>query len=148
MRISYWSSDVCSSDLRRMTQRIHIAFHLDSPFSAVLPAIIVAGLLQPEPALDVPHVGAQKKGGSNGPARMPDQAMSVTRMPSVVFATLIFLHRVHAVVRVCGHHRAHRRGSGTVSICDGDSRYRHRSAEPPSALQSLIRISYAGFCLE
>src|SRR3546814_14361514 len=90
-----------------MTQRIHIAFHLDSPFSTVLPAIIVAGLLQPEPALDVPHVGAQKKGGSNGPARMPDQAMSVTRMPSVVFATLLFLNRVPAADRVSRPPRAH-----------------------------------------
>src|SRR3546814_10331973 len=127
MRISDWSSDVCSSDLEVLS--------LDSVGDGVIQGAGVRVVLRADAGTEqisalADRVGAQLKA-------VPDQAMSVTRMPSVVFATLIFLHRVHAVDRVCGHHRAHRRGSGTV-----------RSEEHTSELQSLMRISYAVFCLK
>src|SRR3546814_7456084 len=111
MRISDWSSDVCSSDLRELLRRIA--------------ALIVAR-----------HVLRALAG----------QGADKTGLVLEVVATVVKLH----VVPVTGH-----ADIGAVAIHarrseDMGAVHRHalRSEEHTSELQSLMRNSYAVFCLK
>src|SRR3546814_4276542 len=117
MRISDWSSDVCSSDLQALLRRraedtprrqreVGIAALLGTADAAAE----LVKLRQAEHVGTVDHHGV---GGRDVEARLDD----VGRQQDVVLA----------VVEV-GHHR--------------------RSEEHTSELQSLMRISYAVFCLK
>src|SRR3546814_5480176 len=108
MRISDWSSDVCSSDL----------YHLR-------------------------HRGTARPGGARGdacavaarPRLAGDRCLPALRQPSPHHAAFPRHHRAGA-----RPHRAHAGRHG------GDPRL--RSEEHTSELQSLMRISYAVFCLK
>src|SRR3546814_2772943 len=103
MRISDWSSDVCSSDLERRSDDRSARHHGDGC-----------------PSLDVrrarDHPNARHARKASGPTQI---------YPYHPFA---------------GH--AGRRGPHRLR------RYRRRSEEHTSELQSLMRISYAVFCLK
>src|SRR3546814_7896083 len=104
MRISDWSSDVCSSDLQsisRLRARLHLL------------------LRTPQPRLSRPVAGP----------RFRDQAV--------------------LQAECCGAARC-RAAQAWLPVFDDFARrqYRSRSEEHTSELQSLMRISYAVFCLK
>src|SRR3546814_6349597 len=102
MRISDWSSDVCSSDL--IVQRPGEAFRRRRDLNARL------------------AVGTVVDDDANGLDRAA------------------LLQRRHAVQQPAEPFRP--------AIGGGAKRYTHRSDEHTSQLQSLMRISYAVFCLK
>src|SRR3546814_1392593 len=111
MRISDWSSDVCSSDLRRQQQGVgeHV----------VETATVTAD--HDDPPRLVLHRGVERQ-------------LEVGR----VLGLGVTLH--HGAVGA--HQREGALGHG-VKVAD-----RERSEEHTSELQSLMRISYAVFCLK
>src|SRR3546814_2679273 len=126
MRISDWSSDVCSSDLRR--QRLpgkHLP-HQDAPEG-----------LRPGP-LPVRGKGAQPvvQGADEdrGAAQARDRGVVPRPQPGGVGAPV--------TSGSGGAGQAGHREQG------GKTRLRGSSEEHTSELQSLMRISYAVFCLE
>src|SRR3546814_2937098 len=129
MRISDWSSDVCSSDLNLTGSRATVALHRISiavalpiepePFRAV-DAELGAGV-PVEDALDG-HV-AQRAGDHHGLRHLGDDADGVD------------LLGVDLQDLLPGRHLLFARAGG-------------RSEEHTSELQSLMRISYAVFCLK
>src|SRR3546814_1036068 len=116
MRISDWSSDVCSSDLLRL-ERADIGLDLG----------IDAGEFV---ALDRLHRFA-----STVPQRRAGEGGTIARRPSAVQFG-VGLGRL-----CCGGHRT-REERGT------EQAQQIRSEEHTSELQSLMRISYAVFCLK
>src|SRR3546814_6121684 len=107
MRISDWSSDVCSSDLHRLTRR-HVGDH----------AVRVVGDVAAQPgevAARHRRAGHHQEGGL-GEARDGEVGLDAA-----------------AVVQPLGV---------------DDAARRHKSEEHTSELQSLMRISYAVFCLK
>src|SRR3546814_4792178 len=115
MRISDWSSDVCSSDLgQRIFGRKTIK------------------RLQPETAAkSLPLVGLRFD-----PRRLAHPAHCVEPLKPRKFG---LSRRRH------GRFPAK---SGTVPVCASAFQNVRRSEEHTSELQSLMRISYAGFCLK
>src|SRR3546814_2128606 len=120
MRISDWSSDVCSSDLqhqRRSADRWPIAAYVRGTacFRAANPK------------------GSSSEAGANG-FQIVDRVVSPP-----------FLHELHQRLvpkrrdRLILHHEE---GARRIGLNRG------RSAEHTSELQSLMRISYAVFCLK
>src|SRR3546814_8703299 len=119
MRISDWSSDVCSSDLyaRSPPARFRAAGGCDGP---------------PAPGrspVPVPHSASRPTGHAS--ARPPRSSSGPVRGSS----------RPALPGRSAASSSADGRGG-----CDG--RPRDRSEEHTSELQSLMRISYAVFCLK
>src|SRR3546814_6516994 len=124
MRISDWSSDVCSSDLTgRVAEYAHGL------------AVVVIG--QAVPGHVVEHFGAAVLDAG---ARAVEQVRRIG-------------HRLHAAGDhdigragldqvVAEHDRLH---AGAAHLVDGGGA---RSEEHTSELQSLMRISYAVFCLQ
>src|SRR3546814_1921833 len=108
MRISDWSSDVCSSDLRRLAQRLHggalAGVHLD---------------------------------GEADVAVLDDQARNHAQADDVA-ALRGVLHCLQGVEH--GGFADHTHSLKTPRSC--------RSEAHTSELQSLMRISYAVFCLK
>src|SRR3546814_2920354 len=111
MRISDWSSDVCSSDL---------------------PLVIPA------------KAGIQSSSRSGGPPRLPAR-VGVTRRSGAAFASTLLaplpprpLRRRLQQQRRLALHQLRQRSGDLL----------HRSEEHTSELQSLMRISYAVFCLK
>src|SRR3546814_3086234 len=100
MRISDWSSDVCSSDLRGLVSRVQ------------------------EPA-ELP-AAARRADGGHQPARALRGARFLMATPQASFDDFLKID-----IRV-----------GTVVAAEP------RSEEHTSELQSLMRISYAVFCLK
>src|SRR3546814_4146911 len=112
MRISDWSSDVCSSDLAGVfpTHRSHLRGA--TAYSGALPA------------------WRKKKGPQRGPFHVPAKTpLSACRRR----------HKGDASGRC-------RAGAGGRSFARGPRSF--RSEEHTSELQSLMRISYAVFCLK
>src|SRR3546814_8830230 len=107
MRISDWSSDVCSSDLDRNCTASWSARTCDSGEGRSIGA--------PQPHRDV----------------------------AACWSGLV-AHR-HSVATACPHVRL---SSGWGGKPCGAGRHRPRSEEHTSELQSLMRISYAVFCLK
>src|SRR3546814_2347638 len=124
MRISDWSSDVCASDLARTveTRVIRVEAATDNPERLTL-------LL---PDRDAPVAPTHWSFG---------QLCSLVGAPSGYLrqlpAALAGINMQHGLL-------AHRR----VGENPGDWRRPHRSEEHTSELQSLMRISYAVFCLK
>src|SRR3546814_1366270 len=132
MRISDWSSDVCSSDLYGCyTNYVHPAvqkYNLDLALEAVDAGahdILWDYIRRPEG-----HPSTMVVPGLDGPS-------------SVVVAE--FLADTHDELRVRGAYQ----GASVFGIAatHGDSIAQDRSEEHTSELQSQMRISYAVFCL-
>src|SRR3546814_2910333 len=125
MRISDWSSDVCSSDLHApSTRKTLLALTLAAAFGGFAAIAIRAGLEQPAnaetaaPAV-LPAVSALPTTVAGQP--LPSLAPMLEKVTPAVVSV-----RTRQVVRVSPF---------------------GRSEEHTSELQSLMRISYAGFCL-
>src|SRR3546814_3228300 len=119
MRISDWSSDVCSSDLRPAT----------GPHGKA-----------PRPESSTPTRKSGDRPRSKGPSTLSDcDAEGIAAaMPARAPRRLRSHHPSHCKrMRVLPGHRAHARVARAA-----------RSEEHTSELQSLMRISYAVFCLK
>src|SRR3546814_2529079 len=115
MRISDWSSDVCSSDLDQLFQHDGALRVLD--FTVLLEHFIV-------PARgDANVLLAQQAGSQNGCGRIAGE-----------FILLLHVQGGHGLIAL------------VVETYAGHPA--HRSEEHTSELQSLMRISYAVFCLK
>src|SRR3546814_9516368 len=133
MRISDWSSDVCSSDLHSAGRQAYEQGHIPG-----------ALFLDHEAQLSAP------KTGSNGRHPLPDRSdfsvlmrlQGLTRQSQVVVydgGNSMFASHLWWMLRWLGHEN--------VAILDGGWPA-WRSEEHTSELQSLMRISYAVFCLK
>src|SRR3546814_2948344 len=125
MRISDWSSDVCSSDLRVGERRGTPARH------RLLRGSREARARAPRPGRSRPHPRAHRVDAHRGEPRRPR------------------LHRRPARSgRATGDRRLRNRLLVAVVPEALPGRHRERSEEHTSELQSLMRISYAVFCLQ
>src|SRR3546814_4910207 len=125
MRISDWSSDVCSSELQ-----------LDGALEAAASAAVSRPV---ECRLEFRHgiVGRVAEQAAVVHLRRPHQAVRV-QQPHRVHA---ILHPFEALDHAVAEHRAVKlRAHEAVAVL--------RSDEHTSELQSLMRISYAVFCLK
>src|SRR3546814_3226909 len=121
MRISDWSSDVCSSDLRNRYARADAVARI----AAQIVARIVGAEQRGQPA------ELALKLGASAVALAALQFLAGTDIPCIAVAVRILA--CDAQRHVCGERR----------VDDG-----LRSEEHTSELQSLMRISYAVFCLK
>src|SRR3546814_9158546 len=127
MRISDWSSDVCSSDLPPSWSR---PASTSGPHRRLREAVRERGHVGALTADPVPAAAARRRG-------------RVLRAARAV---------VHGALR---RTRTHRHPGGAQGPAERPEepvrpppRARHRSEEHTSELQSLMRISYAVFCLK
>src|SRR3546814_3784875 len=120
MRISDWSSDVCSSDLNALRRSLIdcVARHPELDSEGVKCHLSNQGYLGLLAALLSPEVYV------HGRFARPDASVEVAR-PSVL----------HILGVLCDRH-------------SGEHRAEARSEEHTSELPSRMRISYAGFCLK
>src|SRR3546814_9179417 len=118
MRISDWSSDVCSSDLIDVDDRVEVLRHLIEQLGVGLGQLVFDGVVVDRPHLL--HVAGtvlhHALGGRVAPAL--DGRLDVPG------GELLAAAEGHVIAQV------------------------ERSEEHTSALQSLMRISYALFCLQ
>src|SRR3546814_3939730 len=121
MRISDWSSDVCSSDLRNPSGELPTLVDRDT---VLHPASVVAQYLDER----YPH-----------PALMPADAASRARVRMVLTHFDRELFPAAAAIRAAPKSPDARRARKQLQ---------ERSEEHTSELQSLMRISYAVFCLK
>src|SRR3546814_6267020 len=134
MRISDWSSDVCSSDL---SVDVQDALHPQQ----VAAAARHQGLQPAHP--DVPgerFVAGQHERAEGGvvPVSMVMVMMMIVIVIGVVVIMRVVVHVLDGVIRLLAQPAHH----------VGALRLRVRSEEHTSELQSLMRISYAVFCLK
>src|SRR3546814_2702721 len=119
MRISDWSSDVCSSDLRpvhRNTSRYAPVAHTSA---AAQPARMSEGKCTPRYTRDRPTIGTNTAiAATTGQRQRVGQASRTSTAASVIEPIAWPLGKLK------------------------------RSEEHTSELQSLMRISYAGYCLK
>src|SRR3546814_1163076 len=119
MRISDWSSGVCSSDLRSIAEDVHDrALRVPGADGSLVPAVAVCRI----PAGD--EQGGQHRGAGGG-VRMLGTGGRV-----------VGAHQLVLQPRVLADRRPHQEDFDMT-----------RSEEHTSELQSLMRISYAVFCL-
>src|SRR3546814_1481976 len=119
MRLSDWSSDVCSSDLFR--QRLQRAGGADRPH----PPQAEGG---PDPHRARPRLPSRRRAqrmSDDATPRRPGTSLSVRLVAAALVWMLLLL------------------GAGGVVLSTA-----FRSEEHTSELQSLMRISYAVFCLK
>src|SRR3546814_3219930 len=120
MRISDWSSDVCSSDLLAVLDQQQEAEHV--------------GVALIEAAEQADHGGEL---GTQAPAARL-QRVELRRQPQVVVREELPDQRLLALIMAVEGALGDAGGAGDVA----------RSEEHTSELQSLMRISYAVFCLK
>src|SRR3546814_2610447 len=125
MRISDWSSDVCSSDLEAVAHAPEGGDQHDSAVRRRDPQVLLSGG-------DVLRLN--QPGGRI--VRQNDEG-EVVRIQR--------LQQHEAGLRLAGNHR---QAEGLVADEAGDGLREGRSEEHTSELQSLMRISYAVFCLK
>src|SRR3546814_5430400 len=118
MRISDWSSDVCSSDLRGQPAPGDLDRH---------------EVHQPRPAVPRPDPGGQYRPDEGG-----RQVRTSPRLQVLDLRDVVDPPGDHPLDRRPGAHHPH------PGAHDRDD----RSEEHTSELQSLMRISYAVFCLK
>src|SRR3546814_8788370 len=111
MRISDWSSDVCSSDLKGVATMLGLSLALAWPIGLVFAFLWIDVVLL---------LRISSLGGMVGAVSAP-------------IAALLFGYPVYAVGLA---------GLALIVL------WRHKSEEHTSELQSLMRISYAVFCLK
>src|SRR3546814_7002146 len=134
MRISDWSSDVCSSDLLLATPE----------YNNSIPGVFKNAIdWASRPPADIPRVFAAKP-------------VAVIGASPGGFGTILAQDAWLSVLRTLGAQlwsgsRLMVSGAGKAFDADGnlvDEAVKERSEEQPSELQSIMRISYAGFCLK
>src|SRR3546814_7587029 len=125
MRISDWSSDVCSSDLERVGQGASVA--LDG-YLALLHRLEQGGLRLRRRAVDL--VGEQQV--------CEHRPLTEAERPRSAGCRV---RRVDELAQQLGGHQVGRE----LDPCEVE---RQRSEEHTSELQSLMRSSYAVFCLK
>src|SRR3546814_8388613 len=118
MRISDWSSDVCSSDLGAQDARGR------------------AGKAAAGPAAADRAQGRQAGRNPAGAGRAPGRGGYAGRAG------------IDGDLAVGDRRPAGRRGAGVAADAAQDGRVQTRTAEHTSELQSLMRISYSVFCLK
>src|SRR3546814_7613233 len=167
MRLSDWSSDVCSSDLwagHCCERRRQIGGSSEQPI--IIDAI---GCGDPGHGIALPHIILDRrveKGVGNWAARRygieeeVERVSACTKLDLDVGIERIVVDRLdqRALDKVSGAGHQHQQiGNVTdrligvadlVVDVDGPSGGDHRSEEHTSELQSLMRISYAVFCLK
>src|SRR3546814_9083410 len=124
MRISDWSSDVCSSDLFEIAHRRDRLVAQEAGGQGLQPCIAI-GIERSHPARASAHVVPQGRFGWLGFGAC-EQASD---------------QRTHARTERCQDLS----GTCPAGSCASAA---GRSEEPTSELQSLMRISYADFCLK
>src|SRR3546814_3268178 len=136
MRISDWSSDVCSSDLRLVKRRAAIVGHADVGKGEELENAV---LLAPERAQLVLRPA---------PLDLDDDLFVLALVRPAVRGDIAFEHvdrRGHVVafeIALVQHQSA-----SFGPACQAAARASTRSEEHTSELQSLMRLSSAVFCL-
>src|SRR3546814_4461973 len=140
MRISDWSSDVCSSDLHFVLELLD-DLRRNDPQAPV--KVELFGLGQPQFARAYP-----------GQEQQPDAKLGLPAARVVEPELLKELgHLGQVEIRIVGHrglgfgHHVQVRGRVDLQPL-GDDQGIARSEEHTSELQSLMRISYAVFCLK
>src|SRR3546814_3072168 len=128
MRISDWSSDVCSSDLLHRKRRLALTHETMLFLGSV--GFFVLG------HRPVSHTVAGGAGRTEGPFISADKALAVTL---AAFGFRGFVHHADASTALIA--------PTTDSVSRARVSFR-RSEEHQSELQSLMRISYAVFCLK
>src|SRR3546814_1069087 len=139
MRISDWSSDVCSSDLLRSA----------GPAQQAGPALAEAGRFGR--GLSLPEAGPAEFvfqiiiGVPLGFGHPGKPHIGIVAFPIIVIDVPVEreMDIGDAVGLSIGFHVEHRAPLGLELVC-----LRQRSEEHTSELQSLMRISYAVFCLK
>src|SRR3546814_9757339 len=121
MRIRYWSSDVCSSDLCPGRQREQLQREFQP-----LAFLGIDG--QPDPGISGRHAERDQHG-----AELAQHALALGRL-------------IARMQRREFHRKA--RAAQQVAGLGVTPQRRDRSEEHTSELQSLMRISYAVFCLK
>src|SRR3546814_4666333 len=139
MRISDWSSDVCSSDLQRVARSLH----RPQPGACgqhVAPVLGLA-LVHPQQAALHRHVVVRRPqaGGAT--------ILAVPRMRVLVAEQVAAARLLVPVGEVAGAQAVLARALVFQPVAAHLLRQR-RSEEHTSELQSLMRISYAVFCLK
>src|SRR3546814_10260940 len=142
MRISDWSSDVCSSDLNGKylvgTGNDDDTFDTDSGFRGGIQFGLVV----------------QRAGGGDRMNEMSSQDLPYRSMPNLANVTFVGAGHDNAIVlnqgTVVGYYNAVFTGGlpACVEFQSATTEGTFRSEEHTSALQSLMRISYAVFCLK
>src|SRR3546814_9639121 len=132
MRISDWSSDVCSSDLTQRTQDYRVAVDCEKPYGF----------------FPVAAMGYLNTSNSASSRRIFDIDTS-TAMAGIGYSTASL-----GEIRATFQYERFRRPNADEAIAGLRDRAEHyragilfRSDEYTSELQSLMRISYAAFCL-
>src|SRR3546814_4480976 len=136
MRISDWSSDVCSSDLQRLTDRGYRAQVVNASVSGET----TAGGLARLPALLAHHhpdVVLIELGGNDGLRAQP-----IAKLRDNLQQLVALAKKAGAQAAVFEMLLPPNYGPEYVS------QFTERSEEHTSELQSLMRISYAVFCLK
>src|SRR3546814_3390714 len=122
MRISDWSSDVCSSDLRGQ-------FRVGDP-----------GRRRPQ----FPEMNGERTIDRGQPGKLFEEGLQP-------LGDRAGHHRLRDLLRFV-HVAVHRQDEGPIAPCRSvllaQQRIEYRSEEHTSELQSLMRISYAVFCLK
>src|SRR3546814_10553862 len=142
MRIMYWSSDVCSSDLPRISAELP---ETGERFEGILPPVVAA----PAFAIRKPAVAVFTLDDYSGNGIMSRLQAAVLRKAVADRANILI---------------AGGTGTGKTTLTNAllaevaktadrvvlieDTRELQRSEEHTSELQSLMRISYAVFCLK
>src|SRR3546814_987955 len=135
MRISDWSSDVCSSDLVALDKDRQQ--RLDHPIGALRIGVLVGD------RKDVLAVGRDDR-ATFKPGEHPLH-LGIALRRQVVIGLARHLHQVRPAQQCL----LHELDLGVQVALDRDAaQQRLRSEEPTSELQSLMRNSYAVFCLK
>src|SRR3546814_4899575 len=146
MRISDWSSDVCSSDLGLLLEQV------DDRRAVQAEAGLAHRLLQPRGALgaaEAAQVQADVDRAVEAAELEPDHVdeQELLRQHEVLLQQPVAQERARLVLEqalvVVEADRAHRVGAQHLRRLPG-----RRSEEHTSELQSLMRNSYAVFCLK
>src|SRR3546814_7943406 len=135
MRISDWSSDVCSSDLAQLTARFDYAFVSSRSENNLYPALMHDRVI--EGPFSIGGIPIQPFEQQHG----PDFSLGF-RVGDIGYSTDASALDDRAFAILAGVKL------WVVDCLRDEPHPTHRSEEHTSELQSLMRISYAVFCLK